>query len=319
MKVHNINMDVLLIVLIVLGCLLVSYYAIQQYFYYILRKQRKLSWQKRKSLKQRRVSLSFSPLFEIPRRKSSVTFRFREISRTNTIPENEIYEPEDKTEATENAFYEMDDSNKYPEKSNDPTSLPTLNKEALNRTESFGRGRISSESTSEISEDGSYRQISFSIGPDIFPETEDGDTMVYRKGSLPYPVEYYPCHFHRRMSSPGVDSCSRCVKTGCLIRKHSLQNPIMLNSVTKTFHPGELKVLGHHLRRTSELPLAVRRASVDNFDVPIYTTNEEMMYKHWSDRRLLDSGIFATDCEGATVFDIPVVNARSAPKENNKM
>ena len=292
----------------------------QQYFYYILRKQRKLCWQKRKSLKQRRVSLSFSPLFETPRRKSSVTFRFREIGRTNTIPENEIYEPEDKNEATENTLYEMDDSNKYPEKSNDPISLPTLNKEAFNRTDSFGRGRISSESTSEISEDGSYRRVSFSIGPDIFPETENGDTMVYRKGSLPYPVEYYPCHFHRRMSSPGVDSCSMCIKTGCLIRKHFLQNPETLNSVTKTFHAGERKVLGHRLRRrTSEPPLAVRRASVDNFDVPISTTNEAMMYKHWSDRRLLDSGIFSTDCDGATVFDIPVVSARSVPKENNKI
>ena len=92
---------------------------------------------KRDSIKQRLNSLPSFPPFEIPGRKFSVFSRFRKISRTNRIREDEIYEPENKVEvikSVETALWKISKGFERPRE-----SRPTLNKEGLNRTESFGR------------------------------------------------------------------------------------------------------------------------------------------------------------------------------------
>ena len=63
------------------------------------------------------------------------------------------------------------------------------------------------------------------------------------------------------------------------------------------------------IRRTSEPPLYTGKASLfsGHVDLPIPISNEEVMYKHWSDRGLLDSGIFVTS-DNVSNFDIPIDN-----------
>ena len=130
-------MNILLILLATLSGLLLSILAVQQYLYHLLQLQRRLCRSKRDSIKQRLNSLPSFPPFERPGRKFSVFSRFRKISRTNRIREDEIYEPENKVEvikSVETALWKISKGFERPRE-----SRPTLNKETLNRTESFRR------------------------------------------------------------------------------------------------------------------------------------------------------------------------------------
>ena len=145
-------------------------------------------------------------------------------------------------------------------------SRRTLKKEALNRTESFRRSP-SSGSVSEQSDDESYMRISFSFGQRSFPVIDSlPDTMMYRKGSLPYPSEYHPCHIQRRMLSPGMSPSSICMATDCFPQKHSLQNVGILDPLCK---PSSKETVNNVIRRTSE-PLFILGMLPYSLDIWIY-------------------------------------------------
>ena len=168
-------MNILLILLVTLSGLLLSILAVQQYLYHLLQLQRRLCRSKGDSIKQRLNSLPSFPPFERPGRNFSVFSRFRKISRTN-IGEDEIYESENNVEvikSMETALWKISKGFERPRE-----SRRTLNKEALNRTESFRRSP-GSGSVSEQSDDESYMRISFSFGQRSFPVIDSlPDTMM---------------------------------------------------------------------------------------------------------------------------------------------
>ena len=154
-------------------------------------------------------------------------------------------------------------------------------------------------------------RISFSFGQRSFPVIDSlSDTMMYRKGSLPYPSEYHPCHLQRRILSPGMSPSGRSMATDCFLRKHSLQNVGILDPLCK---PSSKETVNDMIGRTSEPPLYTGKSSPfpGHVDLPIPISNE-VMYKHWSDGRLLDSGIFVSASENVTNFDIPIDNSSNS-------
>ncbi len=261
-----VTMDIVLLLLVLAVTFIVVLLSLRQYFRFLLRKQTQLCCRTKKAIQQRKSSLprtSACLCGERFRRKSSVVFRFRRISSVATIPEavEEPVAPEETRETGSSG-----------------SALPELDRTALSRTDSGNLSRKSSDSTSELSEEGTFSRC-LSLEQEFFPQLQGSAAgrSFYRRGSQKFFLEHLPPRMKRRSSSPVTQDYLRSIQRSLLTRRQSLQG-------AGTFAPESPTHRCYLIRRTSE-PSQVTRfddnAKKDDCDE----------YKDWSDRRLLQNGI----------------------------